>query len=145
MSDMDKKMSRETPKRITYKRFSFEPRKSAGGVAILKYGSSNNFHLFKSTLPEAALKEYVYLGMLIEQGKYYEPKFKAPVAIVGLSARQQEILETESLKKYQGHIEDMIKNRPKLYGLMMQHLSVESKDIIKGEKDYDIWHGERDP
>ena len=39
----------------------------------------------------------------------------------------------------------MKKNRPKLYGMIRQHLSAESKDEIKGETDYEEWHKRKDP
>ena len=39
----------------------------------------------------------------------------------------------------------MNKIRPKLYGLIMQHMSAESRDEVKGELDYNIWNKEKDP
>jgi len=58
---------------------------------------------------------------------------------------QINVLETENLKKYQNHMDNMMQDRPKLYGLIMEHISAESKDAIKTEADYDIWQANKDP
>jgi hypothetical protein len=39
----------------------------------------------------------------------------------------------------------MEEDRPKLYGLMMKHMSVESKDEVNQEQDYEVWHSDKDP
>jgi hypothetical protein len=39
----------------------------------------------------------------------------------------------------------MEEDRPKLYGLIMQHMSVESKDEVAQDEDYKEWHQEKDP
>jgi hypothetical protein len=39
----------------------------------------------------------------------------------------------------------MEEDRPKLYGLMMKHMSVESKDEVAQEPEYNVWHAEKDP
>jgi hypothetical protein len=58
---------------------------------------------------------------------------------------QIDILETESLTKYQKQMDDMMQDRPKLYGLIMEHISAESKDAIKMEADHAVWHANKDP
>ncbi len=35
--------------------------------------------------------------------------------------------------------------RPKLYGLIRQHMSLESKDEVAKERDYEQWHANTDP
>jgi hypothetical protein len=39
----------------------------------------------------------------------------------------------------------MVEDRPKLYGLIMQHMSVESRDEVAQDPDYVTWHAEKDP
>jgi hypothetical protein len=39
----------------------------------------------------------------------------------------------------------MKKDRPKLFGLTMQHLSTEIKDKIMDSLDYEEWYSEADP
>jgi hypothetical protein len=89
------------------------------------------------------LKEYGNLGKLINLGKYYVPVFSQPTLPAGmtLSTKQQELLEIEMIKEYNKQVE----NRPKLYGLIRQHMSLESKDEVTKEKDYEVWHANTDP
>jgi hypothetical protein len=35
--------------------------------------------------------------------------------------------------------------RPKLYGLIRQHMSLENKDEVSKETDYETWHANMDP
>ncbi len=58
-----------------------------------------------------------------------------------LSAKQLESLEIEMIKEYNKQVE----MHPKLYGLIRQHMSLESKDELAKEKDYDQWHANTDP
>jgi hypothetical protein len=51
----------------------------------------------------------------------------------------------QNLKKYQKCMDDMMYDRPKLYGLFMGHISAESKDAIKTETDYAVRHASKDP
>jgi hypothetical protein len=51
---------------------------------------------------------------------------------------QIDILETENLKKYQRHMDNMMRDGPKFYSLIMEHRSAESIDTIKREVDYTV-------
>jgi hypothetical protein len=112
------------------------------GIPMLHYGKGNNFHKFKDALSEAALKEFGNLEKLINLGKYYVPEFN-PTLPPGmtLSTKQRESLEVEMVKEYNKQVE----NRPKLYGLIRQHMSLESKDEVAKEKDYEKWRADTDP
>jgi hypothetical protein len=90
-----------------------------------------------------ALKEYGNLGKLINLGKYYVPQISQTSLPPGmtLSVKQQEALELEMLKEYN----KQVANRPKLYGLIRQHMSLESKDEVSKEPDYEVWHADTDP
>jgi hypothetical protein len=50
-----------------------------------------------------------------------------------LSTKQLESLEVEMVKEYNKQVE----NRPKLCGLIRQHMSLESKDEVAKEQDYE--------
>jgi hypothetical protein len=39
----------------------------------------------------------------------------------------------------------MGEDRPKLYGLIMKYMSVESRDEVAQEPNYDSWHAKKDP
>jgi hypothetical protein len=113
------------------------------GIPMLRFGKGNNYHKFKHALSEVALKEFGNLGKLINLGKYYTPVFSQPTLPAGmtLSTKQQESLEIEMIKEYSKQVE----NRPKLYGLIRQHMSLESKDEVAKEKDYEVWHANTNP
>jgi len=107
----------------------------------LRYGSTNNLHKFKEALSEQAIKEYGHLGKVIEQGTYCIPAYVAvdPSTLPATVMQAQlDILETENLKKYHKHTDDMMRDRPKLYGLIMEHISAESKDAIKTKANYNV-------
>jgi hypothetical protein len=118
-------------------------KKMSDGIPMLKFGKGNNFHKFKHALSEVALKEFGNLGKLINLGKYYVPQINQaslPPSMT-LFAKQQEVLELEMLKEYN----KQVANCPKLYGLIRQHMSLESKDEVSKEPDYEVWHADTDP
>jgi hypothetical protein len=90
-----------------------------------------------------ALREFGNLGKLINLGKYCVPQISQAGLPSGLtlSAKQQEVLELEMLKEYN----KQVANCPKLYGLIRQHMSLESKDEVDKEPDYKVWHADTDP
>jgi hypothetical protein len=131
-------------KRQSHRLYCRKPEKiKKDGVPMLRYGKENNFHKFKQALSDVALKEYGNLGKLINLGKYYVPQFSQPSMPPGMtvSAKQIESLEIEMIKEYNKQVE----MRPKLYGLIKQHMSLESKDEVAKEKDYNQWHANTDP
>ena len=120
MSEKDNASSKDLQKTRTFKRFSsIDLKKNASGIVVLKNGLSNNFHMHKNTLAEAAIREFGFLGLLIEEGYYYEPKFEIPTTMKGLSPKQQELMEIEYLKKHISLVDEMKRNRPKLYGMII--------------------------
>ena len=88
MSENDKILLKDQQNGRSFRKYnSLDPKKSASGTVVLKYRSSNNFHKFESTMAEAAIREFVYLGLLIEEGVYYELEFKVPTARKGVSPK----------------------------------------------------------
>jgi hypothetical protein len=49
------------------------------------------------------------------------------------------------MKDFAKQVGKMKQDRPKLYGLILEHLSVESRDEVAQEKDYEVWHNATDP
>jgi hypothetical protein len=99
---------------------NFGKRPEEKGIPILKFGKNNNFYKFRAALSNEATERYDNLGKLIDLEKYYDPPFVA--------------------EDYEAMEED----RPKLYGLIMKHMSVESRDEVVQEPYYDTWHAEKD-
>jgi hypothetical protein len=63
---------------------------------------------------------------------------------MGFSEEQADRMNLEKFKEHARKLTKMEEDRPKLYGLIMKHMSVESKDEVAQEPDYDTWHAEKD-
>jgi hypothetical protein len=83
----------------------------------------------------------------MERGTYYMPTYQAPdLTMFGtLTPQQQEKLMEESLKMHMEIVQQSIENRWKLFGLIMQKISQESKDAIRDDEDYLTWFPNKDP
>jgi len=107
----------------------------------LKSGKGNNFVKFKTALLEVALEEYRDLGRLIRLEKYYVPVFTVPnYSGAGLTQDEERKLRMEAMKAHQRRIKKMMDARPKLFGLILRHMSPESKDEVAQDPDYDVWN-----
>ncbi len=115
-------------------------RKDPEQVTILTFGPNNNFAKFKEALASKALREYGDLGRLIDAGKYYsaEPPEPTDYDLVNDPYRLNRATFLEQQKLYMRHWEDMIYDRPKLYAMIWQHLSQESKEEVKRSQDYEL-------
>jgi hypothetical protein len=117
-----------------------------GGLPMLRFGKGNNFYKFKAQLSNVAIEKYGNLGKLIELEKYYTPALVIPdFRAKGVSAANIGAMELEAVKAHTKRLEKMVEDRPKLYGLIMQHMSVESRDEVAQDPDYATWHAENDP
>jgi hypothetical protein len=115
-------------------------------LPTLKYGKGNNFYAFQQALYRRALRDYGDLAKLISLNKYYEPTLDLPdFSGMGLSSAEQGIMRQEALKEHSKLIARMKLDRPKLYGLILEHMSVESKDEVAQDADYETWHKATDP
>jgi hypothetical protein len=56
-----------------------------------------------------------------------------------LDADEVRALKVETVKEYAKKLAKVDSDSPKMYGFIMQHLSVESKDEIAREQDYEVW------
>jgi hypothetical protein len=120
--------------------------KAATKLPILKYGKGNNFVKFKVALSEVALEEYGDLGRLIKQESYYIPTFTAPdYTGMGLTQDETRKLRMDAMKAHQRKLERMKDDCPKLYGLILRHMSPESKDEVAQDPDYETWSEATDP
>jgi hypothetical protein len=115
-------------------------------VPLLKYGKGNNFYAFQQALYRKALRDYGDLAKLITLNKYYEPELDLPdFTGLGLTTAEVMIMRQEALKEHSKLLARMKLDRPKLYGLILEHMSVESKDEVAQEADYETWHKATDP
>jgi hypothetical protein len=87
------------------------------------------FFAFQQALYRRALRDYGDLAKLITLNKYYEPTLDLPDFMgLGLSVAEEAV--QEALKEHSKLVARMKLNRPKLYGLILEHMSVESKDEV---------------
>jgi hypothetical protein len=54
-------------------------------------------------------------------------------------------MRLEALKGYAKSIEKMKENRPKLYGLIWEKMSVESRDEVSQDREFEEWSTKVDP
>jgi hypothetical protein len=121
-------------------------KRNQGGLPMLKYGKGNNYFKFKQALAEMVIKEYGNLGKLIELEKYYIPKLELPeYAAMGKDLSKVKVMKTEAIKGLAKEIDKVRADRPRLYGLIKQHMSAESRDEVAQQPDYADWHAEKDP
>jgi hypothetical protein len=127
-------------------RGQFHKKKDPEEVPILTFGPKNNFAKFKESLSNKALREYGDLGRLIDAGQYYTPIPPDPDDYdldndpYGLNC--QTFLKQQKL--YMRHCEEMVNNRPKLYAMIWQYLSQESKEEVKRSENYEVIKNTRD-
>jgi hypothetical protein len=103
---------------------------------------------FKEAMSFAAPKEFGDLGRLIEQGTYYAgelPVLTTNFDFVNDPYQLNRSQYIEECKNYAKHQEEMRNYRPKLYALIMQYLSPESKDEIKRVQNYEAMRQNIDP
>ncbi len=95
---------------------------------------------FKEAMSFAVLKEFGDLGRLIEQGNYHTrpAPLETEFDFVNDPYQLNWARYLEEYKNYTKHQEEMKNNRPKLYAMIMQYLSPESKDEIKRKEDYKV-------
>ncbi len=124
--DEKKKVYRPYPKKTD------DGTKPKEGIPMLKYGKGNNFYKLKAALAEVAQEKFGNLGRLIEEDKYYEPEYTPMVAPAGvvLDADKLKLLKSAMIKEFASKVAKMEADRPKLYGLIRHHMSVESKDEV---------------
>jgi hypothetical protein len=123
-------------------------KKDPEAIPVLKYGPSNNYTTFKEALANVALKEYGARGKLIKQGEEYREPKEPDVDEYDLDDDQYGINNAkyiEDLKDYRKEINELKRDRPKLYGLIPQYLSGESLDEIKRQEAWEKVDEAADP
>jgi hypothetical protein len=65
-------------------------------------------------------------------------------ATMGMDSSQVKVMQTEAIKGLAKEIDKMRADRPRLYGLIRQHMSVESREEVAQQPDYADWHAEKD-
>jgi hypothetical protein len=74
------------------------------------------------------MEKYGNLGKLIDQEQYYLPTFvMEDYQAMGFSEEQADKMNLERFREHTKKLTKMEEDRPKLYGLMMKHMSVESR------------------
>jgi hypothetical protein len=112
----------------------------------LKYGKGNNFYHFQQALFKQTLKDYGDLAKLIVLNKNYVPELKVPNYTATWSTADEAMkLRTKLMRDFAKQVGRMIQDRPMLCGLILEHISVESKDEVAQEPDYEVRQNTMDP
>jgi hypothetical protein len=131
--------SKQDSKRKPFRRYDRNPEEEKKGIPMLRYGKGNNFYKFRETFLEVVIEKFGNLGKLIDLEEYY----LLDMVFTDFEAMEYSDTKIEQLEleEYKEHTRKLTK----LYGLIMQHTSVESKDEVAQDKDYKVWHQEKDP
>jgi hypothetical protein len=122
-----------------------KPEEVKGGIPMLKYGKGNNFYKFKEALSVESIEKFGNLGRLIKEEKYYVPVYTPVVMPPGTDPEEQKLIKAENVKLYTKEVGIMALDRPKLYGMIRKHMSVESVDEVSQQPGYDKWSEGLDP
>mmetsp|Transcript_9006 Transcript_9006/g.13053 ORF Transcript_9006/g.13053 Transcript_9006/m.13053 type:complete len:222 (-) Transcript_9006:3199-3864(-) len=154
MSDKDKDKNTnkkgETSKPWTRggkgKQYAPQVRKQPGEIPMLKFGTGNNFHVFKEAISKGGVKDFGHLGTLFETGKLYIPMMPTKADYTFLpDPDDRKLLYTEAVKSYMKQVNDAKMNSPKLFGYIWQYLSPESIDEVKHQAEYIKFNKDKDP
>jgi hypothetical protein len=121
-------------------------KKEIGDVPLLCYGAaSNNFLKFKEALSTAALIQFGDVAKLIELDKYYVVPMpdEDDYEVIGRPAMSEKLFDLACAEWVKTN-NRMKEKRAHLYGFIWKHLSLESRDKLKEEKDFDVWSQEKD-
>jgi hypothetical protein len=124
----------------------YQEKKETGDVPMLRFGiASNNFLKFKEALSTAALIQFGDVAKLIECDKYYEVPMpdEDDYEIIGRPAMSEKLYDLACAEWVKAN-NRMREKRAHLYGFNWKHLSLESHDKIKEEKDFDVWSQGKD-
>jgi hypothetical protein len=122
-----------------------QEKRDNGDVPVLRFGSaSNNFLKFKEALSTAALIQFGDVAKLIKLDKYYEILMpdKDNYEIVGRPVQSEKLYDLACMEWVKS-TNRMKEKRAPLYGFIWKHMSLESRDKIKEETDYDTWSQEK--
>jgi hypothetical protein len=123
-----------------------QEKKDVGDIPMLRFGNaSNNFLKFKEVLSTAALIQFGKVSKLIELDKYYEIPMpdEDDYEIVGRPAMSEKLYDLACMEWVKS-TNQMKEKHAHLYGFIWKHMSLESRDKIKEEKNYDTWSQEKD-
>ncbi len=78
-----------------------------------------------------------------KQSKSSEYQRKKPYRNFGRKPEESKC--EEEFKEHSKKLTKMEEDRPKLYGILMKHMSMESKNEVAQDQDYETWHAEKVP
>jgi hypothetical protein len=152
MTDVTKKKPEQqgAPKKVQSQQHRTEKgqheKKEIGDVPLLKYGAaSNNFLKFKEALSTAALIQFGDVAKLIKLDAYYKAHMpeEEDYEVPGRPAMSKKMFDLACMEwvKMDNRMKE---KRAPLYGFIWKHMSLESRDKIKEEKDFDDWSQKKD-
>jgi hypothetical protein len=125
---------------------AYQEKKDVGDIPMLMFGNaSNNFLKFKEALSTAAQIQFGDVAKLIKLDKYYEIPMldEDDFEIIGRPAMSEKLYDLACMEWVKSN-NRMKEKRAHLYGFIWKHMSLESRDKIKEEKDFDMWSQVKD-
>ena len=116
-------------------------------VPTLKYGTDNNYAIFKKNLSMAAMEKYGDLARLIDTGEYYTPEEIDPAEFDlnddphGLNLSDLK----DARKERNRRIARLDRDKSGMYAYLLMHLSNESLDAIKLHDEFEDASADKDP
>ena len=109
-----------------------------GTIPVLTYGAKTNFEVFARDLYTVAVQEYDESAQFLKSMTHFE----APVVTVqywmdnGLTQAQANTMMLKSAEKKLENDAKVRKDNKKMFGLMWDHMSEDSRDIVSVEDDF---------
>ena len=109
-----------------------------GTIPVLTYGAKTNFEVFARDLYTVAVQEYDESAQFLKSMTHFE----APVVTVqywmdnGLTQAQANTMMLKSAEKKLENEAKVRKDNKKMFGLMWDHMSEDSRDIVSVEDDF---------
>jgi hypothetical protein len=123
-----------------------QEKQDVGDIPMLRYGNaSNNFLKFKEALSTVALIQFGDVAKLIELEKYFEIPMpdEDDYEIIGRPAMSEKLYDLACMEWVKSN-NWMKEKHAHLHGFIWKHMSLESHDKIKEEKDFDMWSQNKD-
>ena len=118
--------------RREHKKVFPKPKVPEQDVSLLTYGPHTNFFKFNEKLSRSCLKEFGDLGRLVELEEYYEPEHihegnydftNDPHGLIMFDYKNK-------IKARNALVQEMDRNRTKMYGFMQSKFSPESLEEV---------------
>jgi hypothetical protein len=124
-----------------------------GEIPILRFGTRGNLPQFKEALLNQFTADFGRLGEFLETGRHYAPPTPTRLGLIGLANALQTQEEKDDLewsfknklKAHQSRLQKIEEELPKMYGIIIRNISIESLDKVKQDPTWPVFNLSKDP